>query len=80
LYKILQGSDDKVVPPSQAEEIVKIIRDELHGKVEYEVFEGEGHGWRRGETVKVALEKELGFYEEILGLKKCWVGKMKAHL
>ena len=69
LYKILQGSEDKVVPPNQADAIVKTIREELHGKVEYLVFEGEGHGWRRSENIKAALEKELGFYEEVLGLK-----------
>ena len=48
---------------------MKTIRDELRGKVEYVVFEGEGHGWRQSENIKAALEKELGFYEEILGLK-----------
>ena len=48
---------------------MKTIRDELQGKVEYVVFEGEGHGWRQSENIKAALEKELGFYEEILGLK-----------
>ena len=69
LYKILQGSEDKVVPPNQAEAIVKTIREELHGKVEYMVFKGEGHGWRQSENIKAALEKELGFYEEVLGLK-----------
>ena len=58
-----------MVPPNQAEAIVKTIRDELRGKVEYVVFEGEGHGWRQSENIKAALEKELGFYEEILGLK-----------
>lgn len=69
LYQILQGSEDKVVPPNQADAIVKTIREDLHGKVEYVVFEGEGHGWRRSENIKTALEKELGFYEEILGLR-----------
>ncbi len=69
LYKILHGSEDKVVPLNQAEAIVRTIREELHGKVEYVVFEGEGHGWRQSENIKAALEKELGFYEEVLGLK-----------
>lgn len=69
LHKILQGSEDKVVPPNQAEAIVRTIREELHSKVEYTVFEGEGHGWRQSENIKAALEKELGFYEEVLGLK-----------
>jgi len=58
-----------VVPLNQAEAIVRTIREELHGKVEYVVFEGEGHGWRQSENIKTALEKELAFYEEVLGLK-----------
>lgn len=64
---ILQGSDDHVVPPNQAEAIVKKIR-EKGGEVEYIVFEGEGHGWRRAENVKAALEKECQFYEKVFNL------------
>jgi dipeptidyl aminopeptidase/acylaminoacyl peptidase len=33
------------------------------------LFEGEGHGWRKAETIQAALEKELAFYEDVLGLK-----------
>jgi dipeptidyl aminopeptidase/acylaminoacyl peptidase len=36
--------------------------------VEYVLFEGEGHGWRKAENVKRALETECRFYEQILGL------------
>ncbi|KAG8979599.1 hypothetical protein FRB90_008056, partial [Tulasnella sp. 427] len=54
---ILQGSIDAVVPPDQAEAMVKQIK-ERHGKVEYIVFEGEGHGWRKAENIKRALEAE----------------------
>lgn len=66
--QVLQGSIDPVVPPDQAEVIVKAIR-ERHGRVEYTVFEGEGHGWRKAETIKAALEQELRFYEDVLGIK-----------
>lgn len=38
--------------------------------MEYVVFEGEGHGWRKAENIKTALEKELSFYEEVFELKK----------
>ncbi|TDL23512.1 alpha/beta-hydrolase [Rickenella mellea] len=64
---ILQGSIDAVVPPAQAEDIVKAIR-ESGGRVEYTLFEGEGHGWRKVENIKAALEKELAFYMDVLGL------------
>ena len=69
LHKIRQMSEGQVVPPSQAEAILKTVREELHSKVEYTVLGGEGHGWRRSENTKAALEKELRFYEEVLGLK-----------
>ncbi|KIP04425.1 hypothetical protein PHLGIDRAFT_93514 [Phlebiopsis gigantea 11061_1 CR5-6] len=66
---VLQGSIDAVVPPEQAEIIVKTIQKN-GGHVEYVVFEGEGHGWRKAENIKAALEKELAFYEGVFGLKK----------
>jgi dipeptidyl aminopeptidase/acylaminoacyl peptidase len=67
LLQLLQGSEDKVVPPNQAESILKIIKDR-GGKVEYVLFDGEGHGFRRAENVKKALETERGFYEKIFNL------------
>ncbi|KAH7910780.1 Alpha/Beta hydrolase protein [Hygrophoropsis aurantiaca] len=65
---VLQGSEDRVVPPAQSEEIVKKIKEKPNGedKVEYHVFEGEGHGWRRAENMKAALEYELAWYEKKL--------------
>ncbi|THH06289.1 hypothetical protein EW145_g4187 [Phellinidium pouzarii] len=66
---ILQGSLDMVVPPSQAEEMIKVIR--AHGgRVEYKLFEGEGHGWRKAETIEVALATELDFYLHVLSIKE----------
>ncbi|KAG8999103.1 hypothetical protein FRB94_006439 [Tulasnella sp. JGI-2019a] len=65
---ILQGSVDGVVPPSQAEAIVNKIK-ERGGTVEYRLFDGEGHGWRRAETVKEALETEEAFYKGVFGMK-----------
>jgi len=64
---ILQGTDDAVVPPNQAELMVKEIR-EHGGRVQYVLFQGEGHGWRKGETIKRAIEAELAWYEQIFGL------------
>ena len=65
--QILQGSIDKVVPPAQAEEMMKVIKAN-GGRVEYVLFEGEGHGWRKGENIITALEKELAFYNDVFGL------------
>ena len=67
--QVLQGSEDKVVPPNQAEAIVETVRKQ-GGRIEYVVFQGEGHGWRREENIRAALEKELSFYENVFGVKK----------
>ena len=48
---IFQGSDDKVVPPSQAQEIVASLR-RRNIPHEYHLYEGEGHGWRTPETIQ----------------------------
>ncbi|QRV96005.1 Prolyl oligopeptidase family [Ceratobasidium sp. AG-Ba] len=64
---ILQGSVDAVVPPNQAELMEQKIKDN-GGKVKYVLFDGEGHGWRRADTIKQALELELQWYGEVLGI------------
>jgi dipeptidyl aminopeptidase/acylaminoacyl peptidase len=54
---IFQGADDKVVPPSQSEEIVAALR--RNGVPhQYRLYEGEGHGWRKSETI-VDYYKEM---------------------
>jgi dipeptidyl aminopeptidase/acylaminoacyl peptidase len=47
---IFQGSIDKVVPPSQSEEIVNAVRGRGIPLI-YKVFEGEGHGFRKAESL-----------------------------
>lgn len=63
---LLQGSEDAVVPPAQAE----AIRDALaaHGVPHaYVLYEGEGHGFRRAETITHALETEVAFLGAVFG-------------
>ena len=36
--------------------------------VELMIYEGEGHGFRRAETVIDALERELAHYQRVFGL------------
>lgn len=63
---LLQGADDAVVPPSQSE----AIRDALAARGvphAYVLYEGEGHGFRRAETIVDALEKELAFLGAVFG-------------
>jgi dipeptidyl aminopeptidase/acylaminoacyl peptidase len=63
---LLQGLDDKVVLPSQAEAMVAV----LEGKGiphAYLAFEGEGHGFRKQENVRRALEATLSFVGQVFG-------------
>jgi dipeptidyl aminopeptidase/acylaminoacyl peptidase len=65
---VLQGVDDEVVPPVQAERIVAALRERGVPHA-YLLFEGEGHGFRRAETAIRSLEAELSFYLQVLGLE-----------
>ncbi|WGL16904.1 S9 family peptidase [Microbulbifer bruguierae] len=61
-----QGMEDKVVPPNQAEAMVKAL--EQRGiPVAYITFADEGHGFRAASSIKMALEGELEFYSRICG-------------
>lgn len=64
---LLQGEEDAVVPPAQAHEITDAIR-ERGGDVELVLYPGEGHGWRKSETRRDSLERELAFYTRVFGL------------
>ena len=63
-----QGSDDPVVPQSQAE----AIRDALAANSvphAYVLFGGEGHGFRKPETLIASLEAELGLLATVFGFE-----------
>ncbi len=57
---IFQGKDDVVVPPSQAEEIVAALRSNGVPH-KYKVYEGEGHGFRKAETIADYLKETERF-------------------
>ncbi len=61
-----QGLEDRIVPPSQAEEMVAALaaRGITHA---YVPFEEEQHGFRRAENIQTALEGELFFYAHVFG-------------
>jgi len=65
---VLQGADDEVVPPAQAELIVSALR-ERRVPYAYLLFEGEGHGFRKAENIVRSLQAELSFYLQVLGLE-----------
>ncbi len=63
---LLQGLDDPIVPPRQAESIAADLS--AHGiRHALLTFKGESHGFRRAETIIAALEAELSFYGQVLG-------------
>ena len=63
---LLQGLDDPVVPPAQAESIAADLA--AHGiPYAYITFEGESHGFRKAENIVTSLEAELSFYGQIMG-------------
>jgi dipeptidyl aminopeptidase/acylaminoacyl peptidase len=63
---LLQGLDDPIVPPRQAESIAADLS--AHGiRHALLTFKGESHGFRRTETIIAALEAELSFYGQVLG-------------
>jgi acetyl esterase/lipase len=63
---LLQGLEDPVVPPVQAESIARDLA--AHGiPYAYLTFAGESHGFRKAETIVACLEAELSFYGQIMG-------------
>lgn len=65
---LLQGTDDKVVPPAQAQEMAEVLRAKGL-PVALVMFEGEGHGFRVLDNQVRALESELSFYAQVFGLE-----------
>ena len=65
---VLQGADDEVVLPPHAELIVHALRERGIPHA-YLLFEGEGHGFRKTESIIRSLEAELSFYAQVLGFE-----------
>jgi dipeptidyl aminopeptidase/acylaminoacyl peptidase len=63
---ISQGLDDKIVPPSQAEQIVAALeRNDVPHL--YLTLEGEGHGYRRRESLLRVISVGLAFDGQVFG-------------
>ena len=65
---VLQGEEDMVVPISQAKLIVAALEENRIPHT-YLLFEGEGHGFRRSDSIIKAYDSELSFYAQVLGLE-----------
>lgn len=65
---LLQGDEDPIVPPNQAE----AFRDAMAAKGiphAYLLFEGEQHGFRKAENIVASFEASLSFYGQIFGFE-----------
>jgi dipeptidyl aminopeptidase/acylaminoacyl peptidase len=65
---LLQGLDDKVVPPAQAEVIVDALK-ERGVPYAYIAYAGEGHGFRKAENVRHALAAHFSFLAQVFGFE-----------
>ncbi len=63
---LFQGLEDKIVPPSQAEEFVAVCRNKKLPYA-YVAFEGEQHGFRQEKNIRQAIEGEMYFLSRIFG-------------
>ncbi|RCH68867.1 S9 family peptidase [Streptomyces sp. SDr-06] len=68
-FLLLQGLDDAVCPPAQCEGFLEKMagRGIPHA---YLTFEGEGHGFRRADTMIRALEAELSLYAQVFAIDR----------
>jgi dipeptidyl aminopeptidase/acylaminoacyl peptidase len=63
---LFQGTEDPVVPPEQAQQMVRALKDKGLPYA-YLEFPGESHGFKKQSTVVRALSAELYFYSQIFG-------------
>lgn len=66
-FLLLQGLDDVICPPAQCERFLARLRGRGVPHA-YLTFAGEGHGFRRADTIVRALEAELSLYAQVFGL------------
>lgn len=62
-----QGNEDKVVPPSQPQAVYEKLKSN-NITTKMFIFENEGHGFRRADTISKVLQEESEFFKNVLGL------------
>ncbi|MGD0005007.1 MAG: prolyl oligopeptidase family serine peptidase [Anaerolineaceae bacterium] len=60
---IFQGDSDRVVPPDQSEDIVKVLRTRGVPHI-FRLYQGEGHGFRKSETIADYLKESEKFLQQ----------------
>ncbi len=64
---LLQGDEDKIVPPNQAVTMHKALLEKGIPTC-LKIYEGEQHGFRKSENIEDALDSELSFYGKVFGI------------
>ncbi len=64
----MQGQEDKVVLPIQSEKMFQALKKRSI-PCAYLLFEGEGHGFRKSDTIEKAVEAQLYFYATIFNFE-----------
>lgn len=72
---VLQGAEDRVVPPAQAEAIVAALRANGIPHA-HRTFAGEGHGFRGAAAIREATEARLAFLGAVFGFEPAGVAPM----
>ncbi|KAL2809427.1 Alpha/Beta hydrolase protein [Aspergillus granulosus] len=62
---LLQGDQDTIVPVGQAVQMKHVLKEQGKG-VEMVLFEGEGHGWHKSETIRRSLQVTEEFWRRTL--------------
>jgi len=65
---LLQGDEDKIVPPNQAE-LMHAALLEKKLPCALKIYEGEQHGFRKAENIEDALNSELFFFSKVFGFQ-----------
>ncbi len=65
---LFQGLDDRVVPPDQAESMHEAVKAKGL-PVAHVTFDGEDHGFRKAENIKLTYDAELLFYSKVFGFE-----------
>ncbi len=74
-FLLLQGLEDEVCPPAQAEAFVAGVGDRVPHA--YLTFDGEQHGFRKEETIVRAMEAELSLYGQVFGFEPVGIAPLE---
>ena len=73
---VLQGLDDKIVLPAQAEMMVEVLARKGIPHA-YIAFEGEGHGFRKEESIVRSIEATVSFVGQVFGFEPAGVERLE---